>query len=90
MKKADLANVVLEIVGGTKTQSEEVVNAIFDNITSTLAKGEEVDIAGFGKFVSSKRAAREARNPRTGETVMVPARNVPKFKASKKLKDAVA
>lgn len=90
MKKADLANVVLEMTGGTKTQAEEIVNTIFDKIAMTMANKGEVDIAGFGKFIAASRAARDARNPRTGETVKVPARHVPKFKASKKLKDAVA
>jgi len=89
MKKQDLADVVLGIVGGTKVQSEEVVQAIFDKIASAMQSGQEVDIAGFGKFVVADRAAREARNPRTGEAIHVPAHRVVKFKVSKKLKDAV-
>ena len=89
MKKADLANVVLEITGGTKVQAEEIVNTMFDKIIDTLKKGEDVEVAGFGKFVVADRAAREARNPRTGETIQVPAHRVAKFKVSKALKDAV-
>lgn len=73
----------------TKAQAERLVQMFWDAIADSLSKGEDVDIAGFGKFVVNKRAARTARNPRTGETVQVPATKVPKFKASKALKDAV-
>lgn len=90
MKKQDLANIVHEMIEGTKTQSEAVVKAIFDAIAGEMAKGGTVDIAGFGKFEGSQRAARTARNPRTGETVTVAAKRVPKFKAGKALKDVVA
>jgi DNA-binding protein HU-beta len=89
MKKQDLANMVNEMIGGTKTQSEAVIKALFDTIADEMAKGGTVDIAGFGKFEGVMRNAREARNPRTGEKVMVPAQRVPKFKAGKALKDTV-
>ena len=89
MKKQDLANMVNDMVGGTKTQSEAVVQAIFDAMATEMAKGGTVDIAGFGKFEGADRAARMARNPRTGEQVQVAAKRVPKFKAGKKLKDTV-
>lgn len=90
MKKQDLANMVHEMVGGTKTQSEAVIKGLFDAMAEEMAKGGTVDIAGFGKFEGADRAARDARNPRTGETVRVPAKRVPKFKAGKALKDTVA
>ena len=90
MKKQDLANIVLDIVGGTKTQSEEVIKSLFDAMAKEMAKGGTVDIAGFGKFEGVMRDARDARNPRTGETVRVAAKRVPKFKAGKALKDTVA
>ncbi|MCA9353136.1 HU family DNA-binding protein [Patescibacteria group bacterium] len=90
MKKQDLANMVYDMVGGTKTQAESVVKGIFDAIAGEMAKGGSVDIAGFGKFEGSMRNARTARNPRTGEMVNVPAKRVPKFKAGKALKDQVA
>ncbi len=90
MKKQDLINIVVEITGGTKVQAEQIVKAIFDAITKEMAKGGTVDIAGFGKFEGVMRDARTARNPQTGETVKVPAKRVPKFKAGKALKDAVA
>ncbi|MEI6042103.1 MAG: HU family DNA-binding protein [bacterium] len=89
MNKAALVDKVNEVLGTTKVQSEEVVNTIFDSITATLKKGEEVSVAGFGIFSAKKRAARSARNPRTGEIVKVAAMNVPKFRAAKALKEAV-
>lgn len=90
MKKQDLANIVYDIVGGTKVQSEEVIKALFDAMAKEMAKGGTVDIAGFGKFEGVMRDARTARNPRTGEMVKVAAKRVPKFKAGKALKDTVA
>lgn len=89
MNKAGLVDIVHGVVGGTKTASEQAVEKIIDAITSSLKKGEEVSIAGLGIFTVKQRAARQARNPRTGEMVSVPAMKVPKFKASKHLKDAV-
>ena len=89
MKKQDLANMVNEMIGGTKTQSEAVIKAIFDAMAGEMAKGGTVDVAGFGKFEGIMRDARTARNPRTGETVPVAAKRVPKFKAAKGLKDTV-
>jgi DNA-binding protein HU-beta len=89
MKKQDLIQDIHTMLGGTKVQAEQVVNHIFDAITLALKKGMDVDIAGFGKFQVKERAARMARNPKTGETVSVPASKAPKFKAGKALKDAV-
>jgi DNA-binding protein HU-beta len=89
MNKQALVEHVHEMLGGTKVQAEQVVNGIFDAITDSLKKGEEVSIAGFGIFSAKMRAARTARNPKTGEPVQVPAVRVPKFRASKGLKDAV-
>ena len=90
MKKADLAQMVQDELQGTRAQAERLVQMLFDAIAGELAKGGTVDVAGFGKFEARARAAREARNPRTGETVQVAATTVPKFKASKTLKDTVA
>jgi DNA-binding protein HU-beta len=89
MNKAALVDKVNEVLGTTKVQSEQVVDTIFDSIVSTLKKGDEVSVAGFGIFSAKKRAARSARNPRTGEIVKVAAMNVPKFRAAKALKEAV-
>jgi DNA-binding protein HU-beta len=88
MKKQDLANMVHDMVGGT-TQADAVIKGIFDAMAGEMAKGGTVDIAGFGKFEGAMRNARMARNPRTGETVEVAAKRVPKFKAGKALKDTV-
>ncbi|KKR39409.1 MAG: DNA-binding protein [Parcubacteria group bacterium GW2011_GWF2_40_10] len=89
MNKADIVESVHGKLGGTKVAAEEIVDMVFDSITGSLKKGEEVSIAGFGIFTVRQRAARQARNPRTGEMVNVPAMKVPKFKPSKHLKDAV-
>lgn len=89
MNKSGLVDVVHDIVDGTKVQSEQVVDAIINAVTDSLKKGDEVSIAGLGIFSVKKRAARTARNPRTGEPIEVPAMNVPKFRAAKALKDAV-
>ena len=78
-----------QILGGTKVQAEQAVDAMIDSIVNTMKKGEEVSIAGLGIFSVKQRAARQARNPRTGESLTVPAMKVPKFRAAKALKDAV-
>lgn len=89
MNKANLIEKVQDMLGGTKVQAEQVVNGIFDTITDALKKGDDVSVSGFGIFKSKMRAAREARNPKTGETVKVPATRVVKFQVSKTLKDIV-
>lgn len=89
MNKSALADVVQGVTQGTKVQAEQVIDGVINAIISTLKKGDEVSIAGLGIFSTKKRAAREARNPRTGEMVKVPATTVPKFRAAKALKDAV-
>jgi len=89
MNKADLASKVHDMLGGTKTQSEQVVETIIDTIVDSLKKGDEVSIAGLGIFSTKMRPARMGRNPRTGESIQVPAMRVPKFRPAKALKDAV-
>lgn len=89
MNKAELVEKVQELMGDTKAAAERVVDTIFNGISGTLKSGGEVSIAGFGIFSVKKRDARKARNPKTGETVNVPATKVPKFRASKALKDLV-
>lgn len=89
MNKAGIVDAVNEVLGTTKASAERAVDMVFDSITKSLKKGEEVSVAGFGVFVAKQRAARTARNPRTGETVNVPSMKVPKFRAGKALKDAV-
>ena len=77
------------VLGGTKVQADEAVETMIDTIIKSLKKGDEVSIAGLGIFTVKQRNARQARNPRTGATVNVPAMKVPKFRAAKALKDAV-
>jgi len=89
MNKASLVSKVHDVLGGTKVQAEQVVDTVFDSITESIKSGEEVSVAGFGIFSAKDRAARTARNPRTGEAITVPAMRVPKFRAAKALKDAV-
>ena len=89
MNKANIVEKVQEQIGDTKAAAERVVDGIFDAIVDSLKKEEEGSIAGFGIFTVKHRAARQARNPRTGEMVNVPATKVPKFRASKNLKDSV-
>ena len=89
MNKAAIVDAVNAKLGTTKVQAEQVVDTVIDTIIGSLKKGEEVSIAGLGIFSVKKRAARTARNPRTGESIQVAAMNVPKFRAAKALKDAV-
>ena len=89
MNKSALVELIHSQIGGTKVQAEEVVEKIISEITMTLKKGGEVSIAGLGIFSVKARAARMARNPKTGEQVKVAATRVPKFRAAKALKDAV-
>ena len=90
MNKTELIAAVAENAGLTKKDSERVVNAAIDAITSALAGGEKVQISGFGIFETKNREARIGRNPHTKETIEIPATRVPGFKASKALKDSVA
>lgn len=89
MNKAGLVDAVHELLGGTKVSAEQAVETMLETIVKSLKKGDEVSIAGLGIFTVKQRKARQARNPRTGATVNVPAMKVPKFRAAKALKDAV-
>lgn len=89
MNKAEIIEKVHETLGGTKADAERAVETMINSIIETLKDGNEVSIAGLGIFSAKMRNARTARNPRTGETIEVPAMRVPKFRAAKALKDAV-
>ena len=89
MNKAGLVEAVHAVLGSTKVQAEEVVETVFGTIVKTLSKGDEVAIAGVGKFTVKLRKAREARNPKTGEEIPITARRVVTFHASQKLKSKV-
>ena len=89
MNKTEFINAVAEKEGIEKKCAEKAVNAVFATIAQELAKGEKVQLVGFGTFEIRERAEKQGRNPRTGETMTVPASKVPAFKAGKALKDAV-
>lgn len=90
MKKTDLISAVAAKAEISKKDAEKAVNAALAIVSDTLAAGEGVQIAGFGSFEVRERAEKQGRNPRTGETITVPAAKIPAFKAGKGLKDAVA
>ena len=73
----------------TKGNIKELIEFIFDEFKKSLVSGEEVSIAGFGKFVTTERAARKGRNPQTGEAIDIPASTVAKFRVSKHLKESL-
>lgn len=89
MNKADIINKVHETLGGTRADAERAVETAIDCIVDSLKKGNEVSVAGLGIFSAKMRNARTGRNPRTGESIEIPAMRVPKFRAAKALKDAV-
>ena len=90
MNKTDIIAAVAEKTGMTKKDAERVINATIETIEGGLVKGDKVQISGFGIFEVKARDARVGRNPRTKETIQIPATRLPVFKASKALKDVVA
>ena len=90
MNKTELAAVVAQKTGLTKKDAERVLNATLETVTECLVKGEKVQLSGFGIFEVKEREARVGRNPRTKESIQIPASRQPAFKASKSLKDTVA
>lgn len=90
MNKNELISAVAEKTGLSKKDSEKALNATLDAITAAVANGEKVQLIGFGTFELRERAEKQARNPRTGETMTVAATKVPAFKAGSALKSAVA
>lgn len=89
MTKNQFVSAVAAKTGKAKSETAEVVDAIFDTITQTMIKGDSVNISGFGVFRISNRKAREGINPRTGEKIHIAAKKAPKFRAGKTLKEAV-
>lgn len=89
MNKAGIVEAVHAKLGTTKVAAEEAVDTVISSIVDNLRNGEEVSIAGLGIFSVKQRAARTARNPRTGESIQIQAMKVPKFRAAKALKEAV-
>jgi DNA-binding protein HU-beta len=89
VNKSDLIDKVTASTDINKALAVRAVEAVFDIISETLKNGEPVTLSGFGTFTVSNRAARNGRNPRTGETIAIPASRSPRFKAGKGLKDAL-
>jgi len=89
INKGDIVVVVAETAGLTKADAGKAVDAVLSAISGALARGEVVSLIGFGTFSVKARAARTGLNPRTKETIEIPASNNPAFKAGKALKDAV-
>ena len=89
MNKAELISAVAVKTGLSKKDSEKAINATFETITTSLEAGEKVQLVGFGMFDVKERGARVGRNPKTKETIEIPASRVPTFKAGKALKDSI-
>ncbi len=89
MNKTELVEAMAKKAGLSKKDAEAAVKAFTDVVTAELKKGGKVQLVGFGTFEVSKRAAREGKNPQTGDKIKIPASKAPKFKAGKALKDTV-
>lgn len=89
MNKNDLSAAVAASTGTSKSDAASIIDSVFDTIAGALKSGDSVQLVGFGSFSVADRAAREGRNPRTGETIQIAASKQPKFKPGKGLKDAL-
>ncbi len=90
MNKSELIDAVSEATGLKKAEAATSIDAVFGALVEALARGEEIRLAGFGTFLVGVRKATEGRNPQTGEKISIAEARVPKFRAAKALKDAVA
>lgn len=90
MTKQDLIDRIANQTGLTKREAGNALTATIDGIKDAMAKGEKVTLVGFGTFYTAERKARTGRNPRTQQTINIPARNVPNFRAGKELKELIA
>ncbi len=90
MTKSELIEELIEMnVSVNKKESELIVNTIFDSITTALSSGDRVEIRGFGSFSVRERETRQARNPKSGEVIQIPAKKAPFFKTGKELRQRV-
>jgi DNA-binding protein HU-beta len=89
MNKAEIVARIARDAGLTKSDALKAVDALIDNVTRALKKGDKVTLVGFGTFAISRRKARTGRNPQTGAPLKIPARRAPRFAAGKELKEAV-
>ncbi len=90
MNKGELVDAIAEKADVSKKEADAVLTAIVDSIVEAVSAGEKVTLVGFGSFEPRDRQAREGRNPKTGETMQIPATRVPAFSAGKQFKDKVA
>jgi DNA-binding protein HU-beta len=90
MNKAELIEQIAKDAGLTKVQANEVLNSFTNAVVSSLKKGENVTLVGFGTFSVAQRSARNGRNPQTGEVIKIKARKLPKFKAGKDFATKIA
>jgi len=90
MNKAELIEQIAKDAGLTKVQANDVLNSFTNAVVSSLKKGENVTLVGFGTFSVSQRSARNGRNPQTGEVIKIKARKLPKFKAGKDFATKIA
>lgn len=89
MTKSDMVDIISEATGLTKVETEAVVTGFLEKMKDALKQGDRIELRGFGSFSVKKRKPKKARNPGTGETVYLPERYVPVFKASKLLKEDI-
>jgi len=89
MNKSELVESMADAAAVSKAAAEKALTGLLDAVTKALKTGDKVTLVGFGTFSVTKRAARQGRNPQTGEMKKIPAKKVPAFKAGKQLKDAV-
>ncbi len=89
MNKAELIDAIADAADISKAAAARALDGMVDAITGAMKEGDQVSLIGFGTFSVKQRAARQGRNPQTGETIQIKASNIPSFKAGKALKDAV-
>ncbi|GHS93162.1 transcriptional regulator [Alphaproteobacteria bacterium] len=89
MNKGEFIGAVAEKAGLKKADAEKALDAVLETITAVLKEGDSLQLVGFGSFSVTKKEARTGRNPRTGTSIKIPARNAAKFKSGKELKEAV-
>lgn len=89
MNKTEFVAAIADAAGLSKSDAADAVDAMFDTVTGALKSGDKVSLVGFGTFQVRERAARQGRNPKTGELINIPAGKTPAFKAGKALKDAI-